>query len=269
MLVCSFETPGVIDLTIVEALDAKIGEIPYRHGSRFAPDKGCVPETCIAFLNFIVDWANSPASERVLVLFGLAGTGKSTIAHEIAHRFDGISRLTSSFIFIREEYSKADAYHLFTNLAHDLADRYPLFKNALGRVIQDDTSLRRGTRDYSTLFRRLILEPLKDLHVVVPIIVVIDALDESEDATGEDGLHVFLAKNLSELPSNFRVLITSRPELDIVAAFRAARSVIVKDTNDPHLGGTSLGPLSACSSADLTMPSEYTSPVFTHDVNVY
>jgi hypothetical protein len=220
----------------------------------------------MAFLDFIVDWVNNPASERMLVLFGLARTGKSTIAHEIAHRFDQIHRLTSSFIFVGKEYSKTDAYHLFTNLAHDLADRYPLFKAALGRGIQDDTSLRRGTRDYSTLFRRLILEPLMDLHVVVPILIVIDALDESGDAAGENGLHIFLAENLSKLPSNFRVLITSRPERDIVSAFSAARSVIIKDMNDPHLGATFLG-LTTCSSADLTTPTEYASSVFTRDVN--
>jgi hypothetical protein len=266
MLVCSCEIFRVIILMIVTALDAKLGEIPYRQGSRFSPDKGCLPGTCVAFLDFIVDWVNNPASECTLMLFGLAGTGKSTIAHEIARRFDQMHRLTSSFIFVGEEYSKTDSYHLFTNLAHDLADRHPLFKTALGRAIQNDTWLRRGTRDYSTLFRRLILEPLKDLHVVVPILVVIDALDESGDASGADGLHIFLAKNLSELPSNFRVLITSRPVRHIVSAFSSARSAIIKDMNDPRLGATFLG-LTARIAADLTTPTEYASPVFARDVN--
>src|SRR6266702_3627134 len=127
MLVCSREGSGVINLMIVTALDAKIGEIPYRRGSRFIPDKGCLPGTRTAFLAFIVDWVNNPASERRLVLCGLAGTGKSCIAHEIARRFDEMRRLTSSFIFIRKEQSKTEAYHLFTNLASNLADRYPLF----------------------------------------------------------------------------------------------------------------------------------------------
>ena len=192
----------------------------------------------MAFLDFIVDWVNNPTSERSLILFGLAGTGKSSIAHEIACRFDEMRRLTSSFIFVRKVQSKTEAYHLFTNLARDLADRYPLFKTTLGRVVKDDTSLRLATRDYGTLFQRLILEPLKDLHIVGPILVVIDALDESGDTTGEDGLHRFLAKNLSELPSNFRVLITSRLEGAIWSAFHAAKSVVVKHMNDHELGAT-------------------------------
>src|SRR6266702_3576405 len=206
--------------------------------ARASPDKGCLRGTRMAFLDFIVDWVINPSSERNLVLFGLAGTGKSSIAHEIARRFDEMGRLTSSFIFVRKEQSKTEAYHLFTNLARDLADRYPLFKTALGRVVKDDTSLRLGTRDYGTLFQRLIREPLKDLHIVGPILVVIDALDESGDTTGEYGLHRFLAKNLSELPSNFRVLITSRPEDDIESAFLAAESVVIKHMNDPELGAT-------------------------------
>ncbi len=223
----------VIDLIIVAELDAKIREIPYGTGSRFTPDKGCLTGTRTSFLDFIINWVNYPASERCLVLFGQAGTGKSTIAHEIAGRFDKMHRLTSSFIFLRKEQSKP--YHLFTTLARDLSDRYPSFKAALGRVVKDNTSLRVGTRDYGTLFQSMILEPLKDLHIVGPIVVVIDALDESGDATGRIGLHTFLAKNLVKLPSNFRVLITSRPEDGIVSALVGAPSVGIKHMNDSEL----------------------------------
>src|SRR6266702_683619 len=226
-------TWGVIDLTIVIELDRKIGEIPYGTGSRFTPDKGCLTGTRVAFLDFVVNWVNDLASERSLVLFGQAGTGKSSIAHEIARRFDKIHRLTSSYIFLRKEQAKP--YHLFTTLARDLSDRYPSFKAALGRTVKDNSSLRVGTRDYATLFQSLILEPLKDLQIVGPILVVIDALDESGDATGIIGLHTFLAKHLIRLPSNFRVLITSRPEDAIVSALVGAPSVRIKYMNDSEL----------------------------------
>ncbi len=224
---------GVIDLIIVIELDAKIREIPYGTGSRFTRDKGCLTGTRTAFLDFIANWVNYPASERSFVLFGQAGTGKSCIAHEIARRFDKMHRLTSSFIFLRKEQFRP--YHLFTTLVRDLSDRYPSFKTALGRVVKDNSSLRVGTRDYDTLFESLILEPLKDLHIVGPILVVIDALDESGDATGRIGLHTFLAKNLIRLPSNFRIFITSRPEDGIESAFVGAPSVKIKYMNDPML----------------------------------
>ena len=199
------------------------------------PEKGCLPGTRTAFLDFIVNWVNSPDSERSLVLFGQAGTGKSSIAHEIARRFEKMHRLTSSFIFLRKERSKREDYHLFTSLAHDLSDRYPSFKAALGRIVKGDSSLRVRTRDYPTLFESLILKPLEDLHIIGPILVVIDALDESGDTTGRHGLHTFLAKNLSKLPSNFRVLITSRAEDGIQSAFVGAPSARIIYMNDPKL----------------------------------
>ena len=223
----------VINLTMITELDAKIREIPYRTGSQFTPDKSCLPGTRVAFLDFIVNWVNDPASERCLVLFGLAGTGKSCIAHEIARRFDHVHRLTSSFFFSCKE--RPNVHRLFTNLAHDLSDRYPSFKTALGRVLKDNSSLRVGTRDYETLFQSLILEPLNDLHIVGPILVVIDALDESGDATGRAGLHTFLAKNLIRLPSNFRVLITSRPEDGIERALAGAPSIMIRHMTDSEL----------------------------------
>ncbi len=199
------------------------------------PEKGCLPGTRAAFLDFVVNWVNGPDSERSLVLFGQAGTGKSSIAHEIARRFDKMHRLTSSFIFLRKEQSKQEAYHFFTTLAHDLSDRYPSFKAALGRIVKGDSSLRVRTRDYPTLFESLILKPLEDLHIIGPILVVIDALDESGDTTGRSGLHTFLAKNLFKLPSNFRVFITSRPEDGIQSAFNGAPSTRIKYMNDSEL----------------------------------
>ena len=223
---------------VVIEIDALIREIPRGVNSRFSPDKGCLVGTRVAFLDFIINWLDdqSPDSERGLVLFGQAGTGKSSIAHEIARLFDKMHRLTSSFFFSRTEQSERKAsYHLFTNLAHHLASRYPSFKTALGKVVKDNADLRGGTRDYVTLFESLILEPLKNLQIVGLIVVVIDALDESGNTTGRTGLHAFLAENLKRLPSNFRVLITSRPEHAIVFAFARAPSVKVKYMNDTEL----------------------------------
>ena len=189
----------------------------------------------MTFLDFIINWVNNPASEHGLVLFGQAGTGKSSIAHEIARLFDKMHRLTSSFIFLRREQPDRKTYHLLTTLARDLADHYPSFKIALGKVIKDNTALRVGARDYDTLFESLILEPLKDLHIVGPILVIIDALDESGDTTSRTGLHTFLAKNIIRLPSNFRVVITSRPERAIVSALVEAQSLKIKYMDDTEL----------------------------------
>ena len=161
---------------------------------------------------------NDPGSKRGLVLFGQAGTGKSSIAYEVARRFRDMNRLSSYFTFLRAEQSKREDYLLFTTLVHDLSDRYPSFKSALGKAIRDNKPLR-AAQDYHTLFESLLLRPLRDVHIIGPILIIIDALDESGDATSKNGLHTFLAEHLALLPSNFRVLITSRPEANITRLF--------------------------------------------------
>jgi NACHT domain len=206
--------------------------MPYKGGWRFN-DKRCLPGTRVGFLDYIIKWVENPESERALVLLGQAGTGKSSIAHEIARHFDD-KRLGSYFAFLRKEQSKDEAYQLFTTLARDLSDRSPAFKRALGRVIKDKSSLR-GTRDYHTLFECLLLEPLKNLSLLGPVLIVIDALDESGATIDKNGLHAFLAQRLIDLPPNFRVLITSRPGSGIEPAFADAESVRTIYMDDTQL----------------------------------
>ena len=82
---------------VVIELDAIIREIPCGSNSKYSTDKGCLAGTRVAFLDFIMNWVNNPDSERGLVLFGQAGTGKSSIAHEIARQFDKMKHPISLF----------------------------------------------------------------------------------------------------------------------------------------------------------------------------
>jgi Cdc6-like AAA superfamily ATPase len=213
-------------------LDATIREIAYAEGSSYNTEKGCLPGTRTAFLDFIVSWANNPKSKRALVLFGQAGTGKSSIAHEVARRFHEMQRLSSSFVFRRGDGPKPQ--DLFPTLVRDLSDRYPSFKAVLGEVIKNNTSLRH-TQDHRRVFQSLLRDPLIGLHIVGPIVIIIDALDESRDVAGSRGLASFLAEHIIELPSNFRILITSRPESAIVDVFNRASAVHIIYTSDTEL----------------------------------
>ena len=184
-------------------------------------------------MNHICQWVENPESERGLDLLGQAGTGRSSIAHQIARLFD--KKCLGSYVaFLRTENSKDVVCGLFTALAHDLSVRYSPFKLALKRAMTGSLSLR-GTRDYPRLFERLLLEPLRDLQFDDTILIIIDGLDESSLTIGKNGLHSFLARRLIELPSNFRVLITSRPESVIETAFANARSIRTLYMDDAYL----------------------------------
>jgi hypothetical protein len=68
-----------------------------------------------------------------------------------------------------------------------------------------------------------------------PILIVIDALDESGDAIGPIGIHTFIAEYLEKLPAEFRVLVTSRLEDGIESAFAQASSVDTLYMDDAKL----------------------------------
>lgn len=219
-------------------LEHKMGEIPYRTRWRSGIERNYIPGTRTDFLDHITKWVNDPDAKRGLVLFGQAGTGKSSIAHEIGRRFQAMNRLTSYFSFLRAEQTKREDYHLFTTIIHDLSKRYPSFKTALGNIIRDDKALRTA-QQYEPIFESMLLQPLKDVHIVGPVLVIIDALDESGDTTGHKGLHSFLAERLAELPPNFRVFITSRLEFDIVDQFNRVETAFnIVRIDDPNLSAT-------------------------------
>jgi AAA ATPase domain len=216
-------------------MGAIIRELPYKGGWRFGDEKRCLPGTREDFLDHITKWIENPKSQRGLVLLGQAGTGKSSIAHEVARRFNRKGP-GCYFTFLRKEQSKDEVYQLFTTVARDLSYRHPTFKLALGKILKEDPSLC-GTRDYRTLFESLLLEPLKNLRLPVPgpILIVIDGLDESGDTTGKIGLHTFIAHHLVDLPREFRILITSRPEHGIEPAFAKASNIDTLYMDDSKL----------------------------------
>jgi len=80
--------------------------MPYANGARFDPDKGCLPGTREKIIEEIIEWVNSPNGDdvaRVFFLSGVAGSGKSAIAHAIAKLFEQQKRLGSFYCFDRAD----------------------------------------------------------------------------------------------------------------------------------------------------------------------
>ncbi|KAI0044424.1 hypothetical protein FA95DRAFT_1497030 [Auriscalpium vulgare] len=189
----------------------------YASRARHQSGKQCLDGTREELLTSIRTWINNPDQQlsKMFLLTGLSGTGKSSVAHSIAEHYHGLKRLGSSFCFDRNETEKRNDKHLFSTLAVDLAGFNHAFRNALYRCIGDSPSIR-GTYDLNDQVKNFILLPIKELNIVGPIVIVIDALDESANLGARYQLLKSLVSMLSELPSNFRIIITSRPEEDIV-----------------------------------------------------
>lgn len=185
-------------------------------GAGLNTEKLCLPDTRTAIVDEISDWINSTENvPRVCFLAGEAGTGKSTIAHTIGHRFKELGRLGAFFCFDRAFQVERRPDSILRTLAYDLAQWDPHFKQALLDILQADHTLS-GTSDISAQYKNLIVKPVAQFILSGPIVIIVDALDESGSQRARYTLVSLLIQGLKELPQNFRVLVTSCLEPDIL-----------------------------------------------------
>lgn len=199
--------------------------------------KHCLDGTRTQVLSEITDWANAalPGSEaqRVLFLTGLAGSGKSTVACTIASRFHALGRLGASFAFSRRDHSR-QINQLFPHIARQISGLGDAVKKVLAAVIPG--FFLHDSSDLRIQFQQLIVDVLMKLTIMGSIIIVIDAIDEASDDTyaGSEKLGELISvitDLTSALPPNIRIIITSRPEGNILEAIKGCRMVAHKDLN--------------------------------------
>ena len=216
------------------AEDLDLNSIPYVGGAGLDTRKICLEGTRHEILDEITTWINNTEDDttRILWLHGEAGTGKSSIAHTIADRFKKLGRLGSCFCFDRNQIAEQRDKKIFTTIARDLADRDRQMRRELASVIHQDTSLKHTT-DILQQWKELIMKPAKTFSETMagPIVIVIDALDESGMAASRQHLLRLLAGKLDDeslitkLPSHIRILLTSRPLPDITKALNGVKHV--------------------------------------------
>ncbi|GJJ10685.1 hypothetical protein Clacol_004912 [Clathrus columnatus] len=198
-------------------------------GAGLHTGKQCLPGTRIEVLDEITDWINNAdeGCPRLFWLAGPAGAGKSAIAHSIALRFKSIHRLGSFFCFDRNYPSERRREKIFPTIARDLADLDLQIKRELAKAIKNEASSR-TTVDLHLQWEKFIFEPLRVASEVGtgPILIVIDALDESGDPISHRELLKTLETKISFLPVNIRFLVTSRPEKDILLSFNKMQSKV-------------------------------------------
>ncbi|RDB23811.1 hypothetical protein Hypma_009388 [Hypsizygus marmoreus] len=160
------------------AIKADLQDMLYSKGATFNPEEGCLPNTRLAIIDEIMHWATSSAgSHKIYWLTGVAGSGKSAIAHSVAERLDNQKCLGSFYAFDATNQVDRTPQHLFSTISRDLADFSSEWKTALWNVIQGNTSLR-SDPSIGRQFKNFLLKPSESLIMVGPILIVIDALDE-------------------------------------------------------------------------------------------
>ncbi|KAL1690707.1 hypothetical protein GGG16DRAFT_55154, partial [Schizophyllum commune] len=183
--------------------------------------KACLPGTRVQLLEEVADWVFAPGGTRLLILHGTAGKGKSAVAHTIALRLSSMGVAVPFFAFNRADLARR-AHQLYPTLAEQLARSDHHYLEKLRTLSSSDLR----TLDILDQYERLISSLLRDHGALVPIVFVIDALDECPHYGGSEiSTRAVLLNTLKSwisdtaLHYNIRLLITTRPDEDICRTF--------------------------------------------------
>ncbi|KAF7363084.1 WD40 repeat-like protein [Mycena venus] len=188
---------------------------------------GCLLGTRRDILSLIITELTKPFaldSQNIFWLYGVAGAGKSAIATSIRQTFNTLGLLGASLFFTRSNEASNPA-SVIPTLAYCLAESNTHIGSEICLAMRQHLHI--VDAPIEDQFQRLLAEPLdraKD-HIHGPIIIILDALDECGDPESRRRLISLISNRFTGLPL-LRILITSRPDLDIAAAFRDQSSIV-------------------------------------------
>ena len=170
-------------------------------------------------LEQVFTWFNKATSEnRAFVISDLPGMGKSVIAAVICKKFAEHVGASHFFKYNDSQYNNPNFF--LQSLAWQLCKVIPAYKEALIEKLSGNLGNPLNDMNIQGLFSILFKEPFSGIYDPGKrILIVLDAVDESE-YKGRDELAGLISNRFNELPSYLRFLITTRPEKNLVFAFR-------------------------------------------------
>jgi len=187
----------------------------------------CTHGTRKRLLNDIVTWAKGSSSETIYWLFGPVGSGKSTIAHTIARRFELVTAddpvvLGGNFLCSRQFEETRTATCIVRTIVYQLALKCKPFADALTHSGKFDTI----NQSPAAQLEGLLVEPWKASETTrlassstpqPQYLIVIDALDEIDGTGGSEFLRDLLDVINDNRLKGLKFFATSRPDPDIVS----------------------------------------------------
>ena len=190
-------------------------------------------ESFFAEINRWLDDGSSP--NRVLVLSGNAGMGKSVIAAEMCRRMQEAGRLAGSHFCHHNRARHRNPKVMMQSLACHLSCCIPEYKKALVEQFSGNLGVEINNMEVADLFYLLFLEPLS--MVADPgftFLVVIDALDESQ-YQGRNELLDVISSLFKNLPLWLRFFVTTRPEVNIWDSLKDLRPLRLEPKDEDNL----------------------------------
>ena len=193
-------------------------------------------ETRLLIFEKIRLWLDDLTSEnRVMVIGGDAGMGKSVIAAVVCQRMQHAGRLSGSHFCQHNKERYRNPKVMLQSLAGQLCDVLPEYKSELVMKLSRNLGVDMNNLEVQELFEFLFEEPL--CSVGDPgrnLLLVIDGLDESEYKGRNDMLDV-VANYFCKLPVWFRFLVTTRPEVNIAGRLKKFNPIQLEQDNEENV----------------------------------
>ena len=184
----------------------------------------------------VQNWLDDRSSQnRVMVISGNAGMGKSVISAVICKRMQEAGRLSGSHFCQYNNVRYCKPQLMIQSLACHLSRALPEYKQALVEQLSRNLGTDLNNMGVEELFALLFKEPLS--AVGDPgrnMLMVIDGLDESE-YQGRNELLDVIANQFCKLPIWIRFLVTTRPALNIAEKLKHLKPLELKANDKENL----------------------------------
>ena len=185
----------------------------------------------------VQSWLDDRSSQnRVMVISGNAGMGKSVISAVICKRMQEATRLSGSHFCQYKNVRFSKPQLMIQSLACHLSHALPEYKQVLVKQLSRNMGEDLNNMGVEELFALLFKEPLSS--VADPgrnMLMVIDGLDESE-YKGRNELLDVIANQFCKLPIWIRFLVTTRPALNIAEKLKHLKQLKLESNDEDNIG---------------------------------
>ncbi|RXW23727.1 hypothetical protein EST38_g2140 [Candolleomyces aberdarensis] len=189
-------------------------QLPNARGASWDSSRTCLLGTRVSHRREIETWiANCTIRDtpEILLIADAMGSGKSTLAHSVFQEAQRKRWLVTSFFFSRLRGEEVTSRHLFGSLIRGFCRVNKGTGDTIARILRDDATLLDASP--TRQFQEIILPICPLLPKSVPLVVVVDALDEGCDTE----LLKILRDGVPLLPTNLCIIVTSRPDDSVMS----------------------------------------------------
>ncbi|KAF5324206.1 hypothetical protein D9619_011150 [Psilocybe cf. subviscida] len=214
----------------LEVLHKRVAPNAILNSGGHADEVRCHPETRQEVIDSIEQWGNTQGGQtaRMFWLSGPAGAGKTAIVQTVAERCKQRKVHHANFFFFRADSSRSHAHPLVATLLHQIILLYPSLRDSVGTLLSANPLILDSILEEQ--LAQLIITPLRTMQqsssVYRPLLLLIDGLDECDSGSKHSQQQILQAfdRVLAEHPCPFRLLVASRDESQIRAAFNRISS---------------------------------------------